>query len=105
TKLIDLDDNLIDYATGDSIRILGTTAAGATVDTSLAVDNATTLADVVAALNTNFPDATAALTADGNIVVQGNATGPSLLSVNIADAAGNTGATIWGNHTEAITTA
>lgn len=104
TLLNSLDDNQIDYIAGDQIQILGTTSGNVPVNAAVAVGPATTLGDVVNALNANFTDATASIDANGNLVVQANATGPSFLNASILDAAGNTGTTVWGNHTPAITT-
>jgi flagellar hook protein FlgE len=58
---------------------------------------------VVNAINANFTDATASIDANGNLLVQANATGPSSLTVSIQDV-GPTGTTVWGNHTLATTT-
>ena len=105
TLLNSLDDNQIDYVVGDQLRIQGTLSSGTPVNVLIAAGPATTLGDVVNAINANFTDATASLDAAGNLVVQANATGPSVLGVNVSDAAGNTGATIWGNHALAVTAA
>jgi flagellar hook protein FlgE len=104
TALNSLDDNTAPYQAGDTLLLQGVDAAGAAVNTSIAVGPATTLGDIVNAINTNFAGATASVDANGNLVVTANATGPSKLSVAIADAAGNQGGGNWGGHLLATTT-
>jgi flagellar hook protein FlgE len=98
TTLNSLADNQSAYVAGDSIVLQGTTATGAAVNTTLAVGPATTLNDVISAINTNFAGSTASVDASGNLVVQANTTGPSKLQLTITDAAGDTGASSWGSH-------
>ncbi len=104
TLLNNLDDNQVDYASGDQIHLVGRTSANAPVDVLVGVDDTTTLGDIISAINANFTDSTASLDANGNIVIQANSTGPSFLNVSLTDAGGNTGSTVWGNHSQAITT-
>jgi flagellar hook protein FlgE len=105
TLLNSLDDNSADYGGTDQLTITGTTAANTAVSATLAVGATTTLADLISAINANFPGSTASLDASGNIVLQSAAAGPSSLSLAIADAAGNTGATNWTAHAPTTTTA
>ncbi|HYV35264.1 MAG TPA: flagellar hook-basal body complex protein [Gemmataceae bacterium] len=103
TLLNSLDDNGAAYAAGDRLHIQGTTSGGTAVDVILNVSAATTLANLLSTLNSNFTGSTASLDASGNLVVQDNATGPSKLALSITDMAGNVGSTSWSNHTLATT--
>ena len=103
TLLNSLDDNTAKYQTGDSIQIQGTAANGTAVNTTLSVSATTTLADLVNAINTNFPGSTATLNASGDLVVTSNTTGPSNLGLTISDAATNKGTTNWSNQNLAVT--
>ena len=98
TLLNDLDSNVVDYAGGDSIEIVGFDVAGDPVNSSIAVDGTTTLGDLVAAVSAAVPDATASIDASGNLVVTADNPGVSALVLNIVDGGGNTGATDFGNH-------
>ncbi len=62
------------------------------------------MGDVINAINTNFQGVTASLDASGNLIVAANNTGPSKLNLTIADGAGNTGGSNWGNHLMDVTT-
>jgi flagellar hook protein FlgE len=104
TTLNSLSDNQKPYQTGDTIDLQGTTAAGVTVNATLAAGPTTTLSDLVNAINANFPGSTASLTSSGNLVVQANNTGPSQLQVIISDASTNKGASSWGLHGLQVTT-
>ena len=104
TTLNSLDDNVAPYIVGDSLTLQGVDASGNAVNATLAVGPATTLGDVVNAINADFAGSTASIDANGNIVVTANATGVSKLSVNVTDKAGNTGASSWGNHLNLVTT-
>jgi flagellar hook protein FlgE len=104
TTLNALGDNQVPYIAGDQIRLQGTANNGAPVNVTVPVGPATTLGDVVAAINANFAGTTASIDNNGNLVVQANATGPSSLSVAISDVAGNTGQTKWANHALSPTT-
>jgi flagellar hook protein FlgE len=98
TLLDDLDSNLTDYAAGDSLLITGTDMSGAPVNTSLAVDGSTTLGDVMTALGAAYPESTASLDPDGSITLTSNTTGEAFLSLQVRDAATNTGGTNFGEH-------
>lgn len=104
TTLNSLDDNLVPYVSGDQIRLQGVTAGNTPVNFTLAVDNTTTLGDLINAINTNFPGSFASLDANGNVVIQANNTGPTNLNLSINDVATNTGGTSWGNHSFNVTT-
>ncbi len=98
TLLNDLDSNTIDYVAGDSIDISGSNAAGTPFSTNFAVDGTTTIADLLAAINGNLPDATATLDVDGNIKITADAEGDSDLSLKLVDEATNTGASEFSDH-------
>ena len=103
STLNSLGDNTTPYVAGDSIRLQGTTSAGNTVNVTVPVGAATTLGDLITAINANFPDATATLNA-GNLVVTANTVGASKLGLDVSDVAGNAGSTVWTNHKPKITT-
>lgn len=104
TLINNLSDITTPFAAGDSLVLQGTTAAGATVNTTVSVGPATTLGTLIGDINAAFPGSTASLDASGNLVVQSGTTGPSKLQVGISDAAGDAGAEPWGNHTLQVTT-
>jgi flagellar hook protein FlgE len=104
TLLNNLDDNTTKYVAGDQLSIQGVTSAGVPVSVTMAVSPTTTLGDLINQINTSFAGSTASVDANGNLVVQANATGPSALSLSIADAAGDTGATNWSAHAMTVTT-
>ncbi len=104
TTLNSLADNTFPYIVGDTLTLQGIDASGNAVNTSVAVGPASTMADVINAINANFAGSTASLDANGNIVVTANATGPSKLSVSIVDGSTNTGGTNWANHLMNVTT-
>jgi flagellar hook protein FlgE len=107
TTLDSLSDSLSPYVAGDTITLQGVDANGNPVNASIAVGPTAsgpfTMGDLVNAINANFQGSTASLDANGNLVVTANNTGVSQLSLNIADAAGNTGGSSWGNHSLAVT--
>ncbi len=98
-----LDGRAAPYQAGDQIVISGTDADGTAVNTTLAVGPASTLNDLVSAINGAFTKSTASIDASGNLVVKSNTTGPSSLSLGLADAGGNVGSTNLGNHVLADT--
>ncbi len=104
TLLNDLDTNLVDYASGDSLIITGTDFDGSAVNTTLAVDATTTVQDLLDAINAAFSGATATLDAQGNIVLTANSTGETSLDLQIQDDPGNTGSTSWYEHAFEVVT-
>jgi flagellar hook protein FlgE len=104
TTLNSLSDNGSAYVAGDSIRLQGQTSAGAAVGVTVPVGPATTLGDLVTAINSNFTGSTASIS-NGNLVVTAGATGPSKLELTIGDSAGDAGKSAWGNHIASISTA
>jgi flagellar hook protein FlgE len=105
TTLNSLDENSTPYIVGDTITLTGTTAGNTAVNVTVPVGPATTMGDLVNAINTNFPGSTASLNGSGDLVVQANNTGPSNLSVSIADSAGDTGASNWNANALTVSTA
>lgn len=103
TPLNSLDTNLVDYIAGDSLLLQGTTHTNATVNATIPVNATTTVADVVNAINANFPGSLAQLDASGNITVTANAVGTSGLALSLDDSLTNTGGSSWGNHNLSIT--
>jgi flagellar hook protein FlgE len=104
TAFNDLDSNLVDYQSGDSIEISGTQDDGTPFSLSIAVDNATTIGDLVNAVGATLVGATVELDASGNIVVRSDEDGDSLVSVAILDSPGNTGQTDLLTHSLVVTT-
>lgn len=104
TTLNSLDLNSVDYIAGDSITISGTDHDGSPVSTTFAVTGATTMSDLVTAIDTAFAGATASLGADGRIVLTADTAGPSFLSLGLSDTAGNTGVTDFGMNPAIATT-
>jgi flagellar hook protein FlgE len=105
TLLNSLDGLQSAYAAGDTLLLQGQTPAGTTVNSTFNVTAATTLGDLVTAINGAFAGTTASINAAGNLVVQGSSTGPSSLSLNVNDSVGNTGGFNWGNHGMTVSTA
>jgi flagellar hook protein FlgE len=105
TTLNSLGDNTTPYQAGDSLTLTGTTATGTAVNATVPVGPATTVGDLVNAINTNFPGSTATLNGSGNLVVTSNTTGPTNLSVVIGDTAGNVGGTNWSDQSLNVSTA
>lgn len=92
TALNDLDNNTTDYNTGDKLIIKGSKSNGSAPDsTELVLDPLTTVGDLIAELNTAFPDATVSLDSSGNIVATANTAGPSSLNILIEDGLSNVG--------------
>ncbi|MEE2642443.1 MAG: flagellar hook-basal body complex protein [Planctomycetota bacterium] len=98
TLLNNLDSMVTPYVGGDSLDITGTSSDGTPFSSNFAVDATTTLGDVVTHINGLVTGGTVSLDAAGNMLVTADAVGPSQLSLNIEDAAGNTGSMIHGNH-------
>ena len=91
TLLNSLVLNSVDYVAGDAINITGTNSAGAAVSATFNVTATSTVQDLVNAIDAAYGDATATLSASGVIQLNSDVVGPSSLTLNLADAAGNTG--------------
>ncbi|MFK7818273.1 MAG: flagellar hook protein FlgE [Planctomycetaceae bacterium] len=91
TLLNDLDTSINPFVTGDRINIVGSDADGTPLSTSMAVDGTTTVGDLVTAVSAAFPGATASIDGDGTFTLTADATGESLLSLDLEGATGNTG--------------
>lgn len=105
TLLNALDSNATPYIAGDVLEITGTDFDGTAIATTLAVTAATTIGDLVAAIDAAYPGSTATLSTNGEIVLTANTEGETVLDLRVADAAGNTGGTDWVNHLPVVTTA
>ena len=86
-----LDSIVTPFVGGDEIAIAGVDADGSAVATTLAVDNTTTVQDLVNAIDAAFAGGAGSLDAAGNLLLTANATGPSVLSLSLTNGAGNTG--------------
>lgn len=94
TLLNELDNNTVDYISGDKILIAGRKSDGTNPSVSeMSVDGTTTLGQFITELNSAFPDATVTLNSLGQIVATANTTGPSFLSISFSDGPTNTGRT------------
>ena len=100
TKLTDLDGYTGTYVAGDKIEINGQKKDGNSPDvTQLIIDPATTtLGDLIATLNTAFPESTVQLAADGKIVATDNTPGPSMTNIILRDNLGNSGSFTYDTH-------
>ncbi|MFK7765607.1 MAG: flagellar hook protein FlgE [Mariniblastus sp.] len=93
TLLNDLDLNAADYEAGDEVEFIGTNADGSSFSASLPVGPATTLGDLVDAINAEIVGATLEISPTGNLVLSADVTGEALLSLSLQDAGGNVGST------------
>jgi len=94
TLLNNLDNNTVDYVSTDKIMIGGRKSDGSNSDLAeFFVGSASTVGDLVNALNTAFPGSTATLDTNGNIVTTADTTGLSFLDVSFSDGPTNTGRT------------
>jgi flagellar hook protein FlgE len=100
TRLTDLDGYTGTYVAGDKIEINGQKKDGNSPDvTQLIIDPATTtLGDLIATLNTAFPESTVQLAADGKIVATDNTPGPSMTNIILRDNLGNSGSFTFDTH-------
>ena len=92
TLINDLDFNDTDYITGDVIEVVGTNVDGSSFSLDLDAGPTLTLSDLVAAVNSQLDEATATISAEGNIEVTADDVGEAFLSLNFRDAVTNTGA-------------
>ncbi len=90
--LNDLEQNSVNYTTGDFINISGLDTTGAQVNFNMAVDATTTLQDVVTTINGLYTGVQASIN-NGNIVMTSGAVGPSDFKLAFRDLGGNTGRT------------
>ncbi|MFW6115355.1 MAG: flagellar filament capping protein FliD [Thermodesulfobacteriota bacterium] len=65
-------DGYLDYTSGDKVKLRGTSTDGASVDTSLDIDDTTTIAQLLTAIDDAYGDVTTSVTADGKIQVADN---------------------------------
>ncbi len=99
TLLSDLDSNTTDYIAGDKIMISGRKIDGSYPDINeFTIGPASTVQDLVDALNTAFTGATVTLDGLGNIVGTSNETGPSFLTMSFTDGPTNTGRSDFEDH-------
>jgi flagellar hook protein FlgE len=104
TLLSDLDSNTVNYVAGDKILISGRRSDGSNPTvTQLILTPTSTVADLVAALNSSFAGATITVDGLGNIVGTADATGPSFLSMSFSDGPTNTGRSDFEDHEMILT--
>ena len=92
-----LDNNTVDYpAAGTDILVIsGTDTDGNAFSINFSVNAATTLQNLIDAINPEFDGAVVSLNGNGELVVTANATGPVALALAIVDRVGNTGQTTF----------
>jgi len=102
TLLTSLDSSVGSYVGGDSLVLAGTDFDGSAVSSTLAVDGATTIADVVTAVNSLFSGASATVDANGRLIVTADQSGMTGLALSITDSLANTGFTDWASHAPVV---
>lgn len=95
TTLSSIDANTANYISGDSLELSGTDFDGTFVSTTLSVDSTTTIGDLVSAIDSLFPGATATFDSQGRLNVTADQAGKTDLNLAIVDASTNTGQTEW----------
>ncbi len=100
--LNELDSNVVPYTSGDAIELLGTDVDGAAVQTTVAVDDTTTLADLLDTIQSSFHGTNASLLPDGTLELRAELPGNSPISLQLSDVAGNTGTSDLSTHAMAI---
>lgn len=89
--LNDLDFNIFDYTTGDTIEIGGTNFDGSSFSFSLAAGPTTTIGDLTTEINSNMVGGAVEITPTGNLLVRADQPGDALLSLTINDGDTNVG--------------
>lgn len=89
--LNDLDLVTTGFQAGDSISVVGINHDGTPLNTTLNVDNTTTIEDFLSQLSSALPDASASLDAEGRVQIESDVAGSSQLQVNFEVQAGSTG--------------
>lgn len=98
TLINSLDSVQTPYVPGDVIRITGSESDGTPVSVNFTMTATSTVGDLVSAIDSAFGTGTATLDASGKIVMTGDTTGVSSLSVTLQDATTNTGATAFASN-------
>ena len=109
--IADLNDfsvNTTDYVAGDKINIVGQEHDGSTVSQNFiygngAGQNGTTLGALRTFITSNYGSATASIDTSGNLLLSADQAGQSELTLNIADATTNTGATTFSSFAASTT--
>ncbi len=91
TLLNDLDSIMTPYQAGDEIKLTGFTFDGTPMDATLAVDDTTTLGDLLNFINSNLGGSQASLSANGSIRIVADASGVSKQQIELADGTTNVG--------------
>ncbi len=100
STLIKNIDGYNNYASGDTITLTGTSTANAAVNSVFTIADASTVGDLLTAIQTAYGEVTASVTADGKIQIVDNKIGDTYLAVTLTpskislkfDADGNFGA-------------
>jgi len=103
TLLNDLDSNVVDYVSGDTIEISGTNPDGSSFSTTVSADGAT-VGDLLAGINAAATGATASIDGSGNLLFTADDTGEATMSLSISDTDSNTGSTQFISHALVVTT-
>jgi flagellar hook protein FlgE len=98
TALNDLDSVVTPYAAGDFIRIGGNSVDGTTISVDFAVDDTTTVGELLSAIDTAFTGATSSINAAGNVLLTADEVGPSTLKLTLSDGPTNAGGINFNQH-------
>ena len=96
--LSNLDSNDTNYVSGDTLLVTGTNPDGSTFSFTVAINEITSIGDVIGEVNSNAVAATAFLDSDGYIRFAADTPGNGTVALAIADSTGNTGATAFREH-------
>lgn len=98
TPLNDLPQNMGAYTAGDQIHLTGTDADGTPVSATFVYGtDGTTVGELVSFVQSQMPNATVALQADGTLEATANQDGVSPLQVTLNDDGANVGSTSFSN--------
>lgn len=108
TELNSMPSNFVDYVDGDEIEISGADADGTPISnlfTYGAANDGTTVADLVAFVDSSYPGSTANFDpSTGRISLTSNTTGEANMAVVLTDATTNTGSSNWAANAFSVTT-
>jgi len=106
TTLNDLPGNVTNYQSGDTIRISGVDADGASINATFtygATNDGTTINQFISYLDTLYTKSTVTLDGQGRISVKADQPGESELTLSISDASTSTGKSEWPGYALATT--
>jgi flagellar hook protein FlgE len=105
TDLSALPGGSADYVVGDSIEISGVGVDGSPINSTFVYGtDGTTVGEFVSYVDAQYPGATAALNANGQLTITADTVGATELSISISDGAANVGGTQWSDYQPVVTT-